>query len=51
MIGGELLGKVLACPEYPGRFYGSGKTGPNTDSSRKIKKAVEAGGLDGVKKW
>jgi hypothetical protein len=37
MIGGELLGKVLACSEYPDRFYGCGKTGPNTDSSRKIK--------------
>ena len=29
MLGGGRLGKVLACPEYPGRFYGRGKTGPN----------------------
>ena len=26
------LGKVLAPPEDSGRFYGRGKTGPNTDS-------------------
>ena len=32
MLVGGLLGKVLACPEHPGRFYGRGKIGPNTDS-------------------
>ena len=31
LVGG-LLGKVLACPEHPGGFYGRGKTGANTDS-------------------
>ena len=31
-IAGGQLGQVLACPEYPGRFYGRGKTGPDTDS-------------------
>ena len=39
IIAGGQLGQVLACPEYPGRFYGRGKTGPDTDSSRKIEKS------------
>ena len=32
MLAGGRFGKVLACPEHPGGFYGRGKTGPNTDS-------------------
>jgi hypothetical protein len=39
------LGKVLAWREDPGSFYGRGKTGPNTDSSRKIKKLGRLGGV------
>ena len=31
MLVEEQLGHVLAPPEDPGRFYGRGKTGPNTD--------------------
>ena len=42
------LGKVLAPPEDPGRFYGRGKTGPNADFP---KNRVEGGDWDGVKKW
>jgi hypothetical protein len=38
MLVGGRLGKVLACPEHPGRFYGRGKTGPNTGSSRENRK-------------
>jgi hypothetical protein len=44
MIVGWRLGKVLACSEYQDRFYGSGKTGPNTDSSRKKKESGGGGG-------
>ncbi len=42
---GGRSGKVLACPEHPGRFYVRGKTGPNTSSSRKNRKIVSSGGL------
>ena len=35
------LGKVLACPEHPGGFYGRGKTGPDG----KIEKSGRRGGL------
>ncbi len=35
---GGRLGHVLAPPEDPGRFYGRGKTGLNTDFSRENKK-------------
>jgi len=35
MLVGGRLGKVLAPPEDTGRFYGRGKTGPNTEN-RKI---------------
>ena len=46
------LGKVLAPPEDPGRFYGRGKTGPNADFPRKNRKIGSRGGeWDGVKKW
>jgi hypothetical protein len=34
MLTGGRSGIVLACSEHPGRFYGRGKTGPNTGSSR-----------------
>ena len=44
VVGGQMF-KVLACPEYPCRFYGRGKTGPNTDSSRKIEKSSRGWGL------
>ncbi len=44
LVGGQ-LGKVLSCPEHPGRFYGRGKTGPNTNSSRKNRKIGQGGGL------
>jgi len=39
------LGKVLAPPEDSGRFYGRGKTGPNTDFPQKIEKSGRGGGL------
>jgi hypothetical protein len=39
------LGKVLAPPEDSGRFYGRGKTGPNTDFPEKIEKSGRGGGL------
>ncbi len=42
LMGGR-SGKVLACPEHPGRFYGRGKTGPYTGSSRKNRKIGSRG--------
>ena len=39
------LGKVLAPPEDPGRFYGRGKTGPNTDFPRENRKIGSRGGI------
>ncbi len=44
LVGGQ-LGKVLAPPEDPVRFYGRGKTGPNTDFSRENQKIGSRGGL------
>ena len=43
-MGGQ-SGKVMACPEHSGRFYGRGKTGPNTSSSRKNRKIGSRGGV------
>ena len=45
MLAGGRFGKVLACPEHPGGFYGRGKTGPNTDSWRKNRKIGSEGGV------
>ncbi len=42
---GGLSGKVMACPEHPGRFYGRGKTGPKPVLQEKIEKSGRAGGL------
>jgi hypothetical protein len=42
---GGRSGKVMACPEHPGRFYGRGKTEPNTSFQEKIKKLGRGGGL------
>jgi hypothetical protein len=39
------LGKVLALPDDSGRFYGRGKTGPNTDFPRKNRKIGSRGGI------
>jgi hypothetical protein len=44
MLVGGRLGKVSAPPEDPGRFYGRGKTGPNTDFSRENQKIGSRGG-------
>ena len=43
MLVGGLLGKDLACPEHPGGFYGSGKTGPILEG--KIEKSGRRGGM------
>ncbi len=50
---GGRSGKVMACPEHPGRFYGCGKTEPNTSSSRKkSKNRVERGvGMGSKSGW
>jgi len=43
-LGGR-SGKVMACPEHPGRFYGRGKTELHTSSQGKIEKSGRGGGL------
>ncbi len=45
MLMGGRSGKVMACPEHPGRFYGRGKTEPNTSFQEKIEKSGRGGGL------
>jgi hypothetical protein len=45
---GGRSGKVMACPEHPGRFYGRGKTEPSTSSSRKNRKIGSRGGGVGM---
>ena len=43
-LGGR-SGKVMACPEHPGRFYGRGKTELHTSLQGKIEKSGRGGGL------
>ncbi len=42
---GGWSGKVMACPEHPGRFYGRGKTEPNSSSLWKNWKIGSRGGV------
>ncbi len=43
-LGGR-FGKVMACLEHPGRFYGRGKTELHTSLQGKIEKSGRGGGL------